>query len=523
MGKLFLIAGAALLFVACTTNSAVTPTDGGGSVGPPDSGAPPDAGYTPPPDAGMDAGSPDAGYVAPDAGVDGGTSFGGPGPWPIGNQTYGANEGIEEMPVVGVTTDETQNLWVATNSALYLMQPGQTRFTRFDANTGSTAVDGYIEHRLHLPGNVAAQCDDAAGLLKPCPEGTAWSPGISEIVGGGPNEVFVGYFGYHDPNEPNDNTEQDPYRHIGKLDRVRLQRDGTLEVVRLDMVSNNTVQFWHNRTVERLVYDHFIHPHELYVGTDHGVDKISPDLWHPPQGWFLGPTNQQEWMSDHLHPRACYHAPCVGDSNQRLGDWRALALDGNGDLYVGGRWAAGRITYLADNTDWYNNPRANGSQAFGAAWGDPTSGCDGERPIFCVPQEGDYVNLSAVSVAPDGRVWWSSGILYNDPGDVNYGIAAWKPGTNTAAMTYYDPMRDLGMGEENVRDLIALPDGRIVAAGPNSGLVFFDPKTGAHTAVHAGGGIPDDHVFRLELDTMVNPPALHVATWGGAAVMRVLP
>jgi hypothetical protein len=27
----------------------------------------------------------------------------------------------------------------------------------------------------------------------------------------------------------------------------------------------------------------------------------------------------------------------------------------------------------------------------------------------------------------------------------------------------------------------------------------------------------------LELDTMVDPPALHVATAGGAAVLRILP
>jgi hypothetical protein len=30
-------------------------------------------------------------------------------------------------------------------------------------------------------------------------------------------------------------------------------------------------------------------------------------------------------------------------------------------------------------------------------------------------------------------------------------------------------------------------------------------------------------VLRIQLDTMVDPPALHVATRGGAAVLRVLP
>ena len=37
------------------------------------------------------------------------------------------------------------------------------------------------------------------------------------------------------------------------------------------------------------------------------------------------------------------------------------------------------------------------------------------------------------------------------------------------------------------------------------------------------GRIPSDNVLRLELDTMVKPPALHVATEAGAAVLRVLP
>jgi hypothetical protein len=71
--------------------------------------------------------------------------------------------------------------------------------------------------------------------------------------------------------------------------------------------------------------------------------------------------------------------------------------------------------------------------------------------------------------------------------------------------------------------MVALPDGRLVLAGISTGLVFCDPVTGAHTALHAGSGIPHDTVFRLELDSMVDPPALHVATAGGAAVLRILP
>ncbi|MHB8879485.1 MAG: hypothetical protein ACYC8T_37810, partial [Myxococcaceae bacterium] len=101
-------------------------------------------------DAGADAGDAgDAGVDAGDAGPpDSGPVFGGPGPWPLTNRSYGLEHGILESPVVGTSTDETQNLWVATHEALYLLEPGQTRFRRYDADDG-----------LHLQGNPVTYCD----------------------------------------------------------------------------------------------------------------------------------------------------------------------------------------------------------------------------------------------------------------------------------------------------------------------------------------------------------------------------
>ena len=60
-------------------------------------------------------------------------------------------------------------------------------------------------------------------------------------------------------------------------------------------------------------------------------------------------------------------------------------------------------------------------------------------------------------------------------------------------------------------------------AGPTTGLVVWDPVSGKRTQIRSGNGIPSDQVYRLELDRMVDPPALHVATAGGAAVIRVFP
>lgn len=506
----------------------------------------------PPPatDAGVDAGEPDAG--PPDAGTDAGVDAGpapltpgslGVGPWPTENVTYGAADGIQESLVVGMSTDETQNLWVATRTALYLMRPGETHFTRFGVGSG-----------LHLPGVMMDHCYDPhdgkgpIGLDAPCANSDAGKPGISEIVGGGPDEVLVGYWGTEDftlgnlpDGTPIDGTSSDPWRHTGKIDRVRLHKDasgnftGAIDVVKLDFLSNNSNSFWHNRSVMRMLYDHFKHPHELYAGFNHGVDKFSPDLWFDPNTvppgpdgkppWFL--DDYQVWMSDHLHPEVCNHAACpVGkEGDLKIGDWRGLALDADGDLWVGGRWTAGAIKYLADNSNWYNNPRSKtpGDGAFKITFGDPytISNCSSQSsPVFCPPLEGDPVNISTTTITADGRVWFASGTLFNQPGDVPYGIAYWS---TLDHHFHYLSAGSVGMTEADVRDMVALPDGHIVFAGLSSGLVFWDPATNKHVAIHAGQGIPDDNVMRLELDTMVDPPVLHVSTRNGATSLRQFP
>jgi hypothetical protein len=53
--------------------------------------------------------------------------------------------------------------------------------------------------------------------------------------------------------------------------------------------------------------------------------------------------------------------------------------------------------------------------------------------------------------------------------------------------------------------------------------VFWNPQTGMRTSLRAGAGLPDDHVFRLKLDRMVDPAALYVSTYGGAVALRTLP
>jgi hypothetical protein len=78
----------------------------------------------------------------------------------------------------------------------------------------------------------------------------------------------------------------------------------------------------------------------------------------------------------------------------------------------------------------------------------------------------------------------------------------------------------LGLGGGAVRDVVCLPDGRLALAGLHSGVVLYDPRTAASRQLE---GLPSGTVLDLEVDRMVSPPALHVATDAGAAVLRVLP
>jgi hypothetical protein len=440
--------------------------------------------------------------------------FGTQGPWPAENVIYGAADGIEESPVVGMTTDEAQNRWVATQDALYLLKPGDTTFHRYDEHDG-----------LHLGGNKVHYCNGRQiPTDRPCSSGIeGWGygvdPAIQAIVGGGEGEVFVGYHGIHTPNldcaSNGDNQDWcDPYRHTGKIDRVRLNADGTLTVARLDLVANNHgAEYWHDRDIRRLVFDHFVNKHTLYAGTEHGVTMLLPDKFRLPNDgeWF--DAAYKEWMADHLHARVCKGVPCVpgSEANQRMGDWNGLALDADGNLWHAGKWTAGLITFVPDPVNWYGR---NGA-AFAKAFGDPYDGPgSGNPPVFEVATEGDNVYLNAVSVCPDGTVWFGS----DGPDGVSESVASF----DGRRFQYYQAS-DLGLPERSVKDLVCLPDGRVVLASYSSGLSVYDPATKTSKPITAGNGIPSNRILSLEVDRMPSPFTLHVATAGGAAALRVLP
>ncbi|WP_242353158.1 MULTISPECIES: WD40 repeat domain-containing protein [Anaeromyxobacter] len=468
-----------------------------------------------------------------------GFQFGTQGPWPVANAIYGAKDGIEETPVVAMTTDEAQNRWVATPRALYLLRPGETTFRRFDEVDGLHL--GAITGRTPGPVGWAKYCDKAPiPDDRPCNGDLVWggaaSEGIKAIVGGGKNEVFIGYDGDQtrgadgepipclDADDPvgwKGFDYCDPLRHSGKVDWVRLAEDGTLQVVRFDLLSNRYgAKYWHDRTISRLAYDHFVHPGTLYTGANHGVSILFPAKYREPAPgeWF--DIAYSEYMGDHQHARVCYHEVCGPDgesASMRVGEWLGLAIDAEGRLWHAGKWTAGRITWVDDAYEWHHRYGA----AFDAAFGDPWM--DGARtspPVFDVTESGDPVYLTAVSACPDGRVWFSSrGPTTGNAAARKDAVAVWD-GKRFAYLT----ASQVGLGEAGVRDLACLPDGRLAIAGYTTGLSVYDPATGTSRPIRAASGlIPSDRVSALEVDRMVVPPALHVATASGAAVLRTLP
>src|SRR5471032_1038919 len=251
-----------IVSVACARGSSgsadvAPPVIDAGPSATPDAGAP-DSGpvATVPPDAGTpvvtapDAGSPDAGSA--DAGtVNPAHTIGGlgAGPFPTAALTvYGAARGLLEAPV-SASVDEGENLWVVTTQALYLLAPNAKTFHRYTAQDGLHYEPGFTE-----------------------------PPNITMVEGGVAGECFVGYY-FHDTNTgstPGAHTNVDPAAHMGKMDQVLLQPDGTLKVNRYDLRNSNDGHFYETRTVMSMVYDHFQQPGNLYVGSNHGITRIVP-------------------------------------------------------------------------------------------------------------------------------------------------------------------------------------------------------------------------------------------------------
>jgi hypothetical protein len=458
-------------------------------AGPVDAG-PPDAG---PADGGADAGPVDAGPV--DAGPDP-HHIGklGPGPFPRDSLTiYGSAQGLLEAPI-SASVDEGENLWVVSERALYLLQSGAKVFRRYTAHDG-----------LHY----------GPGFTEP--------PDITLVEGGVKGECFVGYTA-RDTNSSmfkDAHMWTDPWAHFGKMDQVLLQPDGSLKVNRYDLRNSNDGRYFETRTITSMVYDHFQHPGNLYVGSNHGVTRIIPAKYYPPPHLDTDPFNtwdERQWYADHVHPWTCIGGPCSDPTKvSTFGDWYGLTLAPDGRLWMGGLTTAGAIHFAEKLPDWVQSwaPFNPFSPAF--EW----------PPVFVPPRMGDPVNIRAVAVTPDGVVWFASGGAdsWRTP---HYGIAAYDEACGSpkkpscTRMTYFDPIA-IGAIDDNILEMQTLPDGRLLFGFPWSGLLVWEPGAPKGRRITQREGLPGEGIGRISQDLMHDPPLLLVPTDGGLAIFRGIP
>jgi hypothetical protein len=250
------------------------------------------------PDATVGSGDPDAAAdTFPDA-----APVDRPAPWPIDHPLVLGD--FPELPLQA-STDEGRNLWVVTSSALYLMRPGQTTFTRY------TTADG----------------------LRTWP--------LLSVAGAGIDEVYVGYQGEFGPDDDAYVTDPPELKKSGDLDRIHLKADGTLDVYHFDLHSSDTAEtgkYDETRIIVTLLYVHTGRLRgELYVGSSHGVDRVVGDQY-----------------ADHRHPETITTWP-DGTYGMHLGDLQAMALTIGGDLYVGNFYKAARAQWTPVLDEWWQS------------------------------------------------------------------------------------------------------------------------------------------------------------------------
>jgi len=502
--RVWLLAGFTAGWVAaaaCGGSSKDGSPDGGEPITPSDatvSPVPEDGGASDP-DA---SGPPDAAVEPSDAAAD---YFGKPGPWPTDALTAYFPEG--NTAILDVSTDEAQNIWAVSTSALYLLQPGQTEFKKF------TGADGLHLNNSEPPG-----------------------AGITAVAGGGPNEVFVGYRGV----EADDFDEQhDPRKTRGKLDRVRLQPDGSLKVDFYAVHNNDAVNqmakdctvkrfpdggidyndtdwsYHETRTVMRMLYDHLYHRGTLYAGYMHGVNRIDAEKYDPIHGFDF---------ADHVHPE-------VIDTRgtRRQGEWRALALDPyprgshTGVLWMGGKWSAGAIDWTPSLFQWTNNnyhcPPEYPRHPLLVAFSNSAAGLKDVVPVFDV-MPGESVFIYGIAPLSDGTVYFASGPGSSADFAGPMGGAMWQ---QNKPWTYLSPTADLGLPSSAIVDMQRAPDDTVLFALGDGSLWRWDPNPTPRGANL--GRITDlpGGARRVYVDAMTEPPGVYVATTTGFALVRLTP
>jgi hypothetical protein len=210
--------------------------------------------------------------------------------------------------VFGVTSDGNGNIWVAGgHHGLFLLPPGATEFKRF---TMADGLNGYT---------------DATG-----PHGYE----VISVAGGPGSTVFVGYRGVGI-------ADTDPMWMLKSGDADKVVWNGAgISVSHFDISSPAGVDPHYPqgrekiRTVYRIVYDR--KTGNVWFGGDHGVA-----LYEARSNRIL--EHQHAAINGFKRTRA--EDPSWDSYTLLSGDWLGVALDGAGDVWIGGGHRVARIQY----------------------------------------------------------------------------------------------------------------------------------------------------------------------------------
>jgi hypothetical protein len=224
-----------------------------------------------------------------------------PEPVPVGPS--GEVEGLLES-AEQASLDAGGNLWVVSNSALYVMPVGDSKFQRVTRETG----------------------------LRDWP--------VRSVEGGAPGKAYVGYEGVFGPDPL---TDPEWMKRSGDMDEVTLSADGALDFYRYDLHNSNTPEtgkYDETRIILRIVYvESGPRAGEVYVGSSHGVTRVVGELY-----------------ADHRHPET--RVPNAdGTSSLRYGEMLGVAVTPEGDLLVGNKYKLGRAAYYPVLDDWWRGEK----------------------------------------------------------------------------------------------------------------------------------------------------------------------
>ncbi len=412
-----------------------TPLDGGTT----DAGARPDGG---PQDAGpapRDAGP----LTMADAGP---ISFPSSSGWTF----YGPQHGGPRA-ALGVSSDAAGNLWVAGgDEGLFLLTPGAQTFRRF------THADGLGSYT------------DASGVH---------GYKVLSVAGGPANTVFIGYegvFGGLDDNDP-------PYQlKSGDADQVAFNGAG-LTVRHFDLSSPPGLYSEYPagrdklRSVFRVVHD--AKSGDVWFGGNHGIAVYD---------------RSHDLVVEHQHA-AINGYTASGAYTLLSGDWYGLALDGHGDVWMGGGHRVGKLGYAAGRNFWGPvSPVLD-------IWPDAV-------PIDGKPKDRTDDYVQDLAVAADGSVW---------VGSIPNGLAHWSP----SGVAYYRT----GLVDPKVTALEVDPEDGSVWVGhlygglsrlTASGVQHYDYRVFGRQTV--SGRVPD-----LQSDRVGGKRRLLVAFESGAVGIYV--